>query len=287
MLYIFIFEISGLVFLYFYTRGSDPGLDEITLKKNHISAALVPVAVIIVDKLAEGRFESYKGKLTAKLTQLYGGRNIKYRLKLHLVQKTMHLIAAVPALTLLGGLMDKPDISYFIFASVILLTVFFAPDRELDERIKKRSFYIQYEFPDFLNKLVLLINAGMTVPRAWEKIVSDRHNMTPLYEELNATYIEIKNGKPEISAYEDFARRCRVKEVTKFITLVIQNLKKGSREMVPLLRLQASECWEMRKNLARRLGEEASTKLVLPLMIMFVGILVIVVLPAVLQLKYL
>jgi tight adherence protein C len=39
--------------------------------------------------------------------------------------------------------------------------------------------------------------------------------------------------------------------------------------------------------MAKRLGEEASTKLVLPLMIMFVGILIIVILPAVMQLRYL
>jgi tight adherence protein C len=127
----------------------------------------------------------------------------------------------------------------------------------------------------------------MTVPKAWEKIVRDRKIMTPLYEELNITYIEIRNGKPEISAYEDFARRCRVKEITKFVTAIIQNLRKGNSELVPLLKLQSNECWQLRKLMAKKLGEEASTKLVLPLMIMFVGILVVVILPAVLQLKYL
>jgi tight adherence protein C len=127
----------------------------------------------------------------------------------------------------------------------------------------------------------------MTVPRAWEKIVSDRKNLTPLYEELNKTYLEIKNGKPEMTAYEDFAKRCRVKEITKFIAAIIQNLRKGNGELVTLLKLQSNECWQLRKNLARRLGEEASTKLVLPLMIMFVGILIIVILPEIMNLNYL
>jgi tight adherence protein C len=52
-----------------------------------------------------------------------------------------------------------------------------------------------------------------------------------------------------------------------------------------LLRLQADECWELRKLRAKQLGEEASAKLLIPMMIMFVGILIIVVLPAVLQLN--
>jgi tight adherence protein C len=246
---------------------------------------MMPMALFIVDNLIAGRFSTYERKLVTKLTELYGGRDIKCRLKLYLGWKIIYLIIALLSVTFLGVLIDKPDVSYAIFASAVLLLAFYASDKELDEKIKKRNFQIQYDFPDFLNKLVLLINAGMTVPKAWEKIVGDRKNVTPLYEELNITYLEIKNGKPEMEALEDFARRCRVREVTKFITLMIQNLRKGSGELVPLLKLQSNECWELRKNMARRLGEEASTKLVLPLMIMFIGILVIVILPAVLQLK--
>lgn len=287
MLLIFIIEIITFGFLYFYARSKYADLNEIEHKNNLISIIIQPIALFVVDKLIAGLFINYERKIITKLTELYGGRDVKYRLKLHLLRKTMYLIIALLAVTLLGNLMDKPDTSYFIFASAVILTVVYAVDRELDERIKKRSFYIQYDFPDFLNKLVLLINAGMTVPRAWDKIVMDRKNMTPLYGELQITYLEIKNGKPEMEAYEDFARRCRVKEITKFITLILQNLRKGNGELVPLLKLQSNECWELRKNMARKLGEEASTKLVLPLMIMFVGILVIVILPAVLQLKYL
>ena len=287
MLLIFIMEIIVFGLIYFYTRGKYKDLNTMEYKNNLLSITIMPAAIFIVDKFITGHFNVYERKLSAKLLELYGGRDIKHRLKLHLVYKIMYLIIAVFTVTLFGALMDKPDGSYFIFALVVLLIVFYAADRELDEKIKKRNFNIQYDFPDFLNKLVLLINAGMTVPKAWEKIVRDKKIMTPLYEELNITYIEIRNGKPEISAYEDFARRCRVKEITKFITAIIQNLRKGNSDLVPLLKLQSNECWHLRKAMAKKLGEEASTKLVLPLMIMFIGILLVVILPAVLQLKYL
>ncbi len=55
--------------------------------------------------------------------------------------------------------------------------------------------------------------------------------------------------------------------------------------MVPVLRLQANECWLMRKNTAQRLGEEASTKLLLPMMLMLIAILLIVAAPAILALR--
>jgi tight adherence protein C len=41
----------------------------------------------------------------------------------------------------------------------------------------------------------------------------------------------------------------------------------------------------MRKNAAKRIGEEASTKLLLPMMLMFIAILLIVALPAVLAMR--
>jgi len=286
MLLILLLEAVIITGLFIINRSRYPELIESGDIKSKTVRIFIPAAAFLAEKIFNGRFYSYERKLNARLSELNGGRHLKDRLRSYLTEKILYMIAAMFGVTLLGALMDKPDMGYLIFAAIVLLLAFYMPDRVLDERIKRRSFYIQYDFPDFLNKLVLLINAGMTVNRAWEKIVCDRKIMTPLYEELSATYIEIKNGKPEAAAYEDFARRCRVKEITKFVAAIIQNLKKGNGEMVALLKLQSNESWQLRKNMARKLGEEASTKLVLPLMIMFVGILIIVVLPAVMQLKY-
>ena len=95
--------------------------------------------------------------------------------------------------------------------------------------------------------------------------------------------MDIKAGRPEAVAYEEFARRCRVKEVTKFVSVVVMNLRRGGSEVVPVLKAQGDECWEMRKSAARQMGEEASTKILIPMMIMFLGIVLIVATPAVLS----
>lgn len=73
--------------------------------------------------------------------------------------------------------------------------------------------------------------------------------------------------------------------ISRFITVILQNMRKGNAEMVAVLRLQANECWDLRKHTAKRLGEEASTKLLLPLMLMFLAILIIVGTPALLALN--
>ena len=144
---------------------------------------------------------------------------------------------------------------------------------------------IQLEFPDFVNKLTLLVNAGLTVTKAWEKAAMDSRRQTPLYRELCTAVQAVRSGISEYKAYQEFAKRCHVPAVTRFVTVVLQNIRKGNSELVPVLRLLADECWEMRKNAARKLGEEASTRLLLPMMLMFIAILLIVGMPAVLALR--
>lgn len=285
MIVLFGIELALLVFLHIRSRDAYDEFLQTAGGKKYPLRGLMPISLYLTDRIKTSLWYSYERELLTKLSVLHGVKNSKYNLRMHLAKKISLIIAATLGITLLGVLTEKPDISYLIFSAVVLVLIFYLTDREIEEQIKKRNFMLQYDFPEFLNKLVLLINAGMTVPRAWEKIVCDRKDITPLYEELNTTYIEIQNGKSEIAAYEDFARRCRVKEITKFVTAVIQNQRKGNAELVSILKLQSNECWQARKSMAKRLGEEASTKLVFPLMIMFLGILIIVLTPAILQLR--
>ena len=55
--------------------------------------------------------------------------------------------------------------------------------------------------------------------------------------------------------------------------------------MVPALREQADDCWELRKAAAKQQGEKASSKLMIPMAIMLIGIIMVVVLPAVLSMS--
>ena len=170
-----------------------------------------------------------------------------------------------------------------VLAVVAGIGVPFLVDSSLDGDIRKRRNALQMEFPEFVNKLTLLVNAGMTISKAWEKIINENKKEHILYNEMRFALMEIKAGKPEGVAYEEFARRCHVKEITKFVSVIVMNLRRGGSEVVPVLQAQGNECWEMRKNAARQMGEEASTKILIPLMIMFLGIVLIVSTPAVMS----
>jgi hypothetical protein len=91
---------------------------------------------------------------------------------------------------------------------------------------------------------------------------------------------ELKLGVSEGTAYEQYGRRIGLIPYVKFSSLIAQNLKKGNKGFTELLRQEALEAFEERKELAKRLGEEAGTKLLAPMMLMLLLVFLIILIPA-------
>ena len=90
---------------------------------------------------------------------------------------------------------------------------------------------------------------------------------------------EIDNGVPEIDALYNFGNRCVTPEIKKFTSFIVQGLEKGSKDLANALRNQTDELWQLKKQNTLKRGELASSKLMIPLMIMFIGILIMVMGP--------
>lgn len=156
------------------------------------------------------------------------------------------------------------------------------------EEEKRRKEKLQSEYPELVSKLTILLGAGMTLFSAWNKIATNysnkrKNNTIPihsLYEEMLITCHEIESGVGEARAYERFGERCGLHRYRKFCSLLVQNLRKGTRGLVQLLEQEVSDAFEERKNLAKKSGEEAGTKMLFPMMMMFGIIIVIIMVPA-------
>ena len=59
------------------------------------------------------------------------------------------------------------------------------------------------------------------------------------------------------------------------------NIQKGSEGLAKLLQEEALYSMEERRQIAKRLGEEAGTKLLLPMLLMLIVVLIIMLVPAV------
>jgi tight adherence protein C len=254
---------------------------EILSKNSYPLKAFFPGAFLLLD-ITGYRFNTqYDKKIALILARLYEREEVQVQMKALWANRLVYCLAcAIPAAAAVAGPNSAEIEAAFLWISLIVI-VFFFTERELKKRAEKRVCSIQMELPDFINKLALLLNAGLNLRRAWQKIAFESRKETPLYVETKKVAEDLSSGKSEFAAYEDFARRCRVPEVTRLITVLIQNIRRGNSDMVSVLRITANECWQVRKNAARRLGEEASTKLLLPLVLMFIAVLIIAAAPAV------
>jgi len=183
---------------------------------------------------------------------------------------------------------------YIVFISILFIVaaVFIILDRNVDESIKKKRESIKHDFPDFVNKYALLLGCGLTTYDAFNKIMEDNKDISgtfdnhPIYMELETILREIDLGKAEVHAYEDFGLRCRITEAMKFSSLVTQNLRRGTNDLLMQLKEQVADVWQMHKANIRRKGEEAGTLLMLPMILSLVSVLLVVIYPAFASIKF-
>jgi len=284
LLFVVILALEGI--LYCLAKAQSNSLfTSLKQDQDPLQKAFLPMGHFLLTHLGYQYNSLYDKKRLSYLAELHEPSQSRLYLQAHWAKKTGYLLLTLLLGSLLLAAAGKTDPLLVLFVSGAAVLIFLAPDYELHKQLEERHQRICWDFPDFLSKLILLINAGMTVSRAWEKAAASPLKKSPLYEEVTRVTWEIGRGKPETQALEEFARRCRTPEITRFITVVLQNLRKGNGELAAILRIQVTECWEMRKHTAKRKGEEAETKLLLPLMLMFVAILLIVATPALLALK--
>lgn len=203
-----------------------------------------------------------------KLPDIYGGAKLRYR---------EPESSPFKSLAALG------------FAAAALLTAKERADRE--KAVKQRENQLLMDYPEVVSKLMIFLGAGMTVRTAWERIAGDYQEMAGrgrrpkrhVYEEMYETCCQMGRGVPESQAYGEFGRRCGLLPYMKLCSLLEQNRKNGSKNVRELLRAEMAEAFELRKHGARRLGEEAGTRLLLPLFLMLGVIMVMVAVPAMLE----
>lgn len=172
-------------------------------------------------------------------------------------------------------------------ALAVAVLVYLFSDKDLHQQLEKRKKLLQQEYPDLVHQLALFVGAGMTVRGAFQKIASDfekrRKRMTgkhPAYEEMLFACRELQSGVSEGAAYEHFGRRSGRQEYIRLSTLLMQNLKRGNSTLLERLREEADKAGEERLMQSRRLGEEAGTKLLVPMVLMLAVVMVMIMAPA-------
>lgn len=181
------------------------------------------------------------------------------------------------------------DYSLFIWAATpaVALLIYLSFDRDLKKAVEKKHSGLGREYPELVHKLALYVGAGMTIRGAFQKIGGDYEKglqkgqgVRPGCEEVLYTCRELQTGVAEGAAYEHFGRRTGLREYIRLSTLLGQNLKRGSGTLLKRLREEAEKSAEESLLRARKLGEEAGTRLLAPMVLMLAVVMIMIMVPA-------
>lgn len=268
-------------YLYFKYKKAYEGLLEEVEGKGYVLKDIYFIGLGCIE-LYE-KFSQKKITSTAKaatkmkaLSEVYGRENAELYYYVTVASQTSLLLTFLPICLLLFCMM-KSYIGLLLGAMLTFVMVN-GVKSSIEAEIANKKDAIVSEFPKMVSKITLLINAGMLVRRAWDEVaMSDYEN--PLYEEMRITSKDIEEGTSLEVAMDGFAQRCGIKEIRKFASMYVQAVNRGAAETVDSMKIMSEEAWVKKRQYSKQKGELAAQKLLIPNMIMFMGILVVVVVP--------
>ncbi|WP_042359293.1 type II secretion system F family protein [Geomicrobium sp. JCM 19055] len=192
------------------------------------------------------------------------GKAEKYRVEDILTMKMITAVGLMSYFLFLGVVGSSPML--FLVAMVTALMGYILPEHWLKILGSKRKDQIKKELPYVINAIAIMSEAGLNLVPAIKEVADKKKGV--LADELQMVIRDVSVGVSQVTALERLAERCQVDEVNRFVSAVTQNLERGASGVTRVLRNQASEVWQQRKKKAQELGEKASMKLFLPLLLL-------------------
>ena len=182
-----------------------------------------------------------------------------------------------------------PQILLLEVVAIILLWIILKR-RKLEEE-KTKLAKMERDYPEIVNQLSILLSAGMTTRQAWNKL-SARYSYKKkagmveekiVYEAILRLNRRFAEGESERVVYQQFAEEIPAPCYHKLMRILLGNLEKGTQGICIRLEEENRLAFEQTILQAKKMGEEASTKMLVPLMLMMVIVMGIVMLPALLE----
>ena len=279
MLMLFIGVITAAIYILIYLIGN---------KKYQSLAAAVredvfpikeifPFGLFVLLDVFKTKPRLKKEKTKNKYKELFGEQYIDFYALISHAAVISYIAMLIPFAFFFGGMANSAALVFIVLIVAIIIAIM--PFVTMDDKIKNQRNEILLAYPNVLSKMALLINAGMMLREAWAMVANS--DDTKIYREMRNVMTLINNGMPEIEAYEKFADACKVNEIKKFVSIICQNVTKGSAELVYIMKELSVEAWNTKKTVAKMKGDSAQTKLIIPLMISFAGILAMIMVPIV------
>lgn len=214
-------------------------------------------------------------KLFKKLSNLYGDLYANYYLYVVKADEIGVIYGSVMTALIIIGAFSSVGVGMLavIFGGLIIWN----NERDLEERAEYKSTRMISELPVVISKLTLLVGAGLTLRNAWEQTAEDGEGL--IYDEMRKVVEDKANGATDEMAFGSFAERSEDKNLKRFAVSMVQNLQKGNSEQIKFLREMSVQMWDTKKKLIMKKLEDAKSLMILPLFMIFIGILIMIIAP--------
>jgi tight adherence protein C len=181
---------------------------------------------------------------------------------------------------LVGAPAPRTGIMMLVLAPVIGWCL---PASWLSRKVTERQAAILKDLPDTLDLLAISVEAGMGFEGALEIVC--QHFDSPLSHEFARTLHEMELGLPRKDAFQNLKRRTQVPELSNFVLALLQADALG----IPIgrvLKTQAVEMRNKRRQWAREKAAKLPVKMLFPLVLfVFPAIMVTILGPAAFGIK--
>ena len=171
---------------------------------------------------------------------------------------------------------------------ITIICVIAGKKKEVEKEKKEQERALLAAYPNLVTKFTMYIGAGMTIRTAWEQLAKEYE--APIQSDLGKaicqTVAELHMGKSEEAAYEKFGEQIGLRPYKRFAAILVGQSSRGGGGMKEALRREVQEAWELQKEEVKRMGNEAETKLIIPMLGMMIIVFSIVVIPAFFSLSF-
>lgn len=175
--------------------------------------------------------------------------------------------------------------------AVALAGVYWGRNDKFKKKLKECNESIEEDLPNFLNKMVLLMNSGMVFSSAFQRAVESEigrggiEKVGYFYGELQKIQVKVRETKTSLTAeLKKFAERSENREWMRVVNVVSNNVEKGT-EPIQVLEAESGLLWFKRKKRAEEKAKVAETKMSLPLAIQLFVLITITLAPAMLEMR--
>jgi tight adherence protein C len=171
--------------------------------------------------------------------------------------------------------------AFFVYALTLALGYLF-PDFWVGHRIKARQLNIRLGLPEFLDLMVVCIEAGLSLDQALSRSADEMRASQPeISDEMGLMILEQRAGSPRAQAWKHLADRVDIDVMRTLVSAVVQADQFGT-SIAKTLRVYSDQLRTQRRQNVEEMAAKMAVKIVFPLVLfIFPSLFIVAMGPAI------